>query len=167
MSNQISAIVNLGKYSTLDDDFFNSVIVDGNGNQNLFKTIDNHIALLKDAIISLELIKDSTDKSESKEVELFVTQNVMRIIGNQEIINRYIECGIAIPDDNDDNDDSDDGSSESSVEYNEYDVESDSEDTPIKLSESSNSSNDTENEDADADSSELSDEVPIKKNKNT
>ena len=108
MSNQTSAIVNLGKYSSLDDDFFNSVIVDSNGNQNLFKTIDNHIALLKEAITSLELIKDSTDECEAKEVELLVTQNVMRIIGNQEIINRYIECGIAIPDDDNTDDNSDD-----------------------------------------------------------
>ncbi len=152
MSNTpVVATVNLGNYTSIDDDFFNSVVVDKSGNQLFLKTLDNYINLLKDAVSSLELIRDSTDDDEASEVELLAARNVLRVTGNPEIIERYVGCGMATYDDLDDDelnepeedDDTDtdetenteaESSTESSDEYYEYLVASDNDDTPIELS---------------------------------
>lgn len=174
MSNEIvAAVINLGTHTSVSDDFASSLVIDDHGNQNFLQTLENHIAILKEAINTLELIKDATDKSEAHEVELISTHNVLRVIGNSEIIDRYVGCGVAAYDgegsdgdsDSDSDSDTDDSDtvSESSGEYNEYQVESDDTDTPIDpFDDDANYIKEISN-DNESSSSSSSDEVLIKK----
>lgn len=138
MEKQLSVVsLDIG-YTNLEDDLNVALVYKDNGDQDFSKTLDNYIGLLKGAIASLELVRDTTSKEECDDLELITNKNstALCIKGNSEIIERYIGFGIA--NDNFESDDencyelSDDDSivSDSSSEYNEL-CASDDTDTPI------------------------------------
>lgn len=126
-------------YSNIEDDLNIALVYKDNGDQDFSKTLNNYIELLKGAVASLELIKDTTNEKESENLELITNKNstALCIKGNNEIIERYIGFGIANDnfDESDDEDcynlsDSENYVSDSSSEYNEL-CASDDTDTQI------------------------------------
>ena len=84
-------------YSNIEDDLNIALVYKDNGDQDFSKTLNNYIELLKGAVASLELIKDTTNEKESENLELITNKNstALCIKGNNEIIERYIGFGIA------------------------------------------------------------------------
>lgn len=142
MEKQLSVVSLDVGYTNLEDDLNVALVYKDNGDQDFSKTLDNYIALLKSAVASLELVRDTTSKEESEDLELITNKNstALCIKGNSEIVERYIGFGIAndnfeSDDENcyglsDDDDTVSDSGSDSSSEYNEL-CASDDTDTPI------------------------------------
>lgn len=166
MSNT-TVVINLGTHTSVNYDHLNSIVLDDNGCQNVLLTIDNHIAILKDAINALELIRESTDEVEAMEMKLSVSKNTLMLTGNIKLIERYIECGVAVYDNGDTETETE---TESSEDYNEF-ATSDASDAS-DVSDASDDSDtligsiDNSEESEESIETESSDEVLVKKKPN-
>jgi hypothetical protein len=136
MSEQIGKVLlDLG-YTSLEDDLNTSLVFKDDGNQDFIETLNSYIQLLKKAVTTLELVRDTTGVDEADNLELITNKDSTGICirGDTEVIDRYVGFGIATEGEYIDDDDQyeSDGTSDtdSSSDYNEL-CASDDTDTPI------------------------------------
>lgn len=124
-------------YTNLEDDLNTALAFRDNGDQDFLETVNNYIQILKRAVASFELIKDTISSEEANKLELVTNTNstLLCVKGDSEIIERFVGFGIASEgdseNDEDDNSDSDsDNDEDTDSDYNEL-CASDDTDTPI------------------------------------
>lgn len=124
MSILTTGTVGFGLYEPSNEDLHKLQVIKSDGRQNFLLTLDRYIQMLKEDINTLEIIKDSTDDKEAENMELVMSDGLLTVVGDANVISRYVECGVVEFDDGSSNSDSDyyncygNGSEDSDTENN-------------------------------------------------